>query len=231
LIEAADDMGLDSDFLPFQRWTASCVVADSKRNPTMHCKEIMSHNIQWITPGETVVAAAKLMAFHNLGLLPVCGADGKPIGVLTDRDIALRVIGKDRLASDTVVEAVMTTPVQSVAADCPVERAGELMSKEGVSRLLVLDDDGHLAGLVSVADLLVHAPGKSALATARGVYAREVSAPSTGHPHRASKPTPKYFHGLRDISPDSEEATDNPARIEANSVSHGGTNDLKEFPS
>jgi len=197
----------------------------------MHCKEIMSHNVQWITPGETVAAAAKLMAFHNLGLLPVCGADGKPIGVLTDRDIALRVVGKDRLASQTVVEAVMTTPVQSVAADCSVDRAGEIMTKGGVSRLLVLDEGSHLTGLISVADLLVHAPGKIALEIARGVYAREVSDPSTGHPHRASKPTPKFFHGLRDSSPDSDAATGNPARVEANSVSHGGTNDLKEFPS
>jgi CBS domain-containing protein len=197
----------------------------------MHCKEIMSHNVQWITPGETVVAAAKLMAFHNLGLLPVCGADGKPVGVLTDRDIALRVTGKDLLASQTVVADVMTSPVQSVTADCPVDRAGEIMTKGGISRLLVLDEGGHLTGLVSVADLLVHAPGKTALATARGVYAREVGEPSMGHPHRASKPTPKYFHGVRDISPDSDSATENPARTEANSVVHGGTNELKEFPS
>jgi CBS domain-containing protein len=197
----------------------------------MHCKEIMSHNVQWITPGETVVAAAKLMAFHNLGLLPVCGADGKPVGVLTDRDIALRVTGKDLLASQTVVADVMTSPVQSVTADCPVDRAGEIMTKGGISRLLVLDEGGHLTGLVSVADLLVHAPAKTALATARGVYAREVGEPSMGHPHRASKPTPKYFHGVRDISPDSDSATENPARTEANSVVHGGTNELKEFPS
>jgi len=196
----------------------------------MHCKEIMSHNVIWITPGETVAAAAKLMAFQSLGLLPVCGADGKPIGVLTDRDIALRVVGKDCLASQTVVETVMTTPVQSVAADCPINRAGELMTTAGVSRLLVLDEEGRLAGLVSVADLLVHAPAKIALATAKGVYAREVSNPAAGHPHHASKPTPKYFHGLRDISPDSDSATENPARVEANSVVHGGTNDLKEFP-
>ena len=196
----------------------------------MHCKEIMSHNVLWITPGETVAAAAKLMAFHNLGLLPVCGADGKPIGVLTDRDIALRVVGEDRLASQTVAEAVMTTTVQSVPADCSIDRVGELMTTAGVSRLLVLDEEGHLTGLVSVADLLVHAHEKIALATAKGVYAREVSDSAAGHPHHASKAAPKYFHGLRDISPDSDSATENPARVEANSVVHGGTNDLKEFP-
>ena len=196
----------------------------------MHCKEIMSHNIQWILPGETVAGAAKMMAFHNLGLLPICSGDGKPLGVITDRDIALRVIGKDRLAAQTVVEDVMTTPVHSVALDCPVARVGELMTQSGVSRLLVLDKGGRLAGLVSVADLLVHAPGHSALATACSLYARERSDHSTGHPHHADKPTPKFFHGAREVAHADESSAENPARLEANAVVHGGTNDLKEFP-
>lgn len=200
----------------------------------MRCKEIMSHSVQWILPGETVAAAAKLMAFHNLGLLPICSSDGKPVGVVTDRDIALRVVGKERFSAQTVVEDVMSAPVLSVASDCPVEGIGELMTKAGVSRLLVLDESGRLEGVVSVADLLVHAPGKSALETARGIYAREVSDRSVGHPHHASKPVPTYFRGARDGMPDGtpneESVVVNPARVEANSVVHGGTNDLKEFP-
>lgn len=196
----------------------------------MHCKEIMRHNVRWILPRETVAAAAKLMAFHNLGVLPVCSADGKPVGVVTDRDLALRVLGMDRLAPQTVVEDVMSSVVHAVAESCPVDRAGEIMTAASVSRLLVLDEEGHLTGLVSVADMLVHAPGKNAVATARGIYAREMSDRSAGHPHRASRPTPKYFQGARDPRPDNDTAADNAARIEANSVSHGGTNDLKEFP-
>jgi CBS domain-containing protein len=196
----------------------------------MHCKDIMSHNVQWIPPGETVADAAKLMAFHNLGLLPICNPDGKPIGVITDRDIALRVVGKDRLAAQTVVEDVMTTPVQSVAPDCPMDRLGELMTKAGVSRLLVLDGSGRLNGVVSVADLMAHVPGHYALETARGLYARETSDRSLGHPHRADKPIPEFFNGARDLTPDTDLASENPARVEANSVVHGGTNDLKEFP-
>jgi CBS domain-containing protein len=197
----------------------------------MHCKEIMGHNVQWILPRETVAAAAKLMAFHNLGVLPVCSADGKPVGVVTDRDLALRVLGMDRIAAQTVVEDVMSTSVHSVTEDCPVDRVGETMTAASVSRLLVLDEEGHLTGIVSVADLLVHAPGKSTSATARGIYARETNDRSAGNPHRASKPKPEYFQGARDTTPDSDDsAADNSARIEANSVSHGGTNDLKEFP-
>jgi CBS domain-containing protein len=196
----------------------------------MHCKEIMSHNVQWIPPGETVAGAAKLMAFHNLGLLPICSPDGKPIGVITDRDIALRVIGKDRLAAQTVVEDVMSAPVRSAGPDWAVDRVGELMTKAGVSRLLVVDEGGHLDGVVSVADLMVHAPGHTALETARGIYAREVSLQSIGHPHRASKPTPEYFHGARDLAPADASTAENPARSEAENVVHGGTNRLKEFP-
>ena len=196
----------------------------------MHCKEIMSHNVQWILPRETVASAAKLMAFHNLGLLPVCSSDGKPIGVITDRDIALRVTGKDRLAAQTVVEDVMSAPVQFAAPDCPVERLGQLMTEGNVSRLLVLDEDGHLAGLVSLIDLFLHAPGKYAMEAARGIYAREVGARPSDHPHRASMMIPEYFHGVRDLSPDSASAGENIARVEANSVVHGGTNKLTEFP-
>ena len=196
----------------------------------MHCNEIMSHNVQWILSRETVAGAARLMAFHNVGLLPVCSPDGKPIGVITDRDITLRVIGKDRLAAQTVVEDVMSAPVQSVAPDCPVERVGELMTAASVSRLLVLDESGHLVGIVSVADLLVHAPGKSALETARGICARAMSDRSAGRPHPAAKPKPEYFRGNRDLTPDSDTVSENPARVEANSVVHGGNNEFKEFP-
>jgi CBS domain-containing protein len=197
----------------------------------MHCKEIMSRDVPWILPGETVAGAAKLMAFHNLGMLPVCSGDGQPLGVITDRDIALRVIGKDRLAAQTVVEDVMTSPAQSVEPDWSVDRIGELMTKAGVSRLLVLDGGGHIEGVISVADLVVHVPGHNTLQTARGIYARETSRePSTGHPHLAAKPSPEYFQGARDLtSPQASTAT-NSARVEAdNMVSR--PSDLKEFPS
>jgi len=197
----------------------------------MHCREIMSHDVKWIQPGETVAGAAKMMAFYNLGVLPICSADGTPLGVITDRDIALRVIGKDRLAAQTVVADVMTTPVQSVRPDCPLDRVGELMTTAGVSRLLVLDKDGHLEGLVSVADLMVRAPGHNASEAARGIYARETSTHlAGGHPHPASKPDPAFFHGAREVPRRYETSAENPARAEADAVVHGGTNDLKEFP-
>jgi CBS domain-containing protein len=197
----------------------------------MHCKEIMSHNVQWIQSDETIIGAAKLMAFHNLGFFPICSSDGKPLGVITDRDIALRVMANGRSAVDTRVTEVMTVSVRSVASDCPVDSAGELMTEAGVSRLLVLDDAGHLEGVVSLADLMAHAPEHVAMKTARGILARETSDRSSGGPHPASKPTPEFFRGKRDLSASDDSSAENPSRIEAERVVHGGTNDLKEFPS
>ena len=197
----------------------------------MRCEEIMSQEVQWIRPDETVARIAKLMAFHNLGLLPVCNADGKAIGVITDRDIALRVVGKDRPAAKTKAGDVMTAPVQSVPPDCPVDRAGEMMVSAGVSRLLVLDGEGHLKGLVSLADMLVHESAGHALDTARGIYARETPAhPTVGHPHHATEPTPKYFHGAHDRAPAHESGAEHPARLEAENVNRGGDRSSKEFP-
>jgi CBS domain-containing protein len=196
----------------------------------MHCREFMTHEVQWIAPDQSVARAAELMAFHNLGFLPVCTADGRPLGVITDRDIATRVTGKDQLGSQIRVEEVMTSPIQSVGPDCPIAVAGELMAEAGVSRLLVLDDDGVLEGIVSVADLTMRGPGHIALKTARGIYARETSNRPDGHPHLASDPVPEFFHGARDVDSDEDFGAGNPARIEAEFVVSGKTNELKEFP-
>lgn len=50
----------------------------------MCCREIMSQDVQWVGPDDTAARAARLMAFNNLGFLPVCSDDGIPLGVLTD---------------------------------------------------------------------------------------------------------------------------------------------------
>src|SRR5579862_451752 len=94
----------------------------SREGDPMRAEEIMTHEVQWIASDDSVVRAARLMAFHNVGLLPVCGADGKPVGVITDRDIALRAVGEDRPLAETSVRDVMTSSVQFVPRNCPVDR-------------------------------------------------------------------------------------------------------------
>jgi CBS domain-containing protein len=196
----------------------------------MRCETIMSRDVQWVEPHDSVERAARLMAFHNLGLLPVCRANGRAVGVLTDRDIALRVAGENRSASLTTVHEVMTKPVAFVGPDCPLDRVAELMTLEGRSRLLVLGDQGQLEGVVSLADLLAHGPGRRALQAARGIYARETPDRSSGAPHPASEPTPQYFHGGHDATPSTDAAPEQAARAEADTVIRGGVSGFKEFP-
>jgi len=141
----------------------------------MQCDEIMSKDVQWILPEETVAAAAKLMAFHNLGFLPICEPGGEPVGVITDRDIALRVVGENHNTQITKVREVMSKPVRFVRPDTPLDRLGEIMTTERISRLLVLDEDGQLQGVISASDLLVYAPASLSLQTVRGIYARQTA--------------------------------------------------------
>jgi CBS domain-containing protein len=203
-----------------------------KGEETMLCRKIMSQDVQWVGPSDSAAYAARVMAFHNLGFLPVCSKDGKPLGVLTDRDIALRVVGEDRPISQTLVAEIMTFPLHSVPADFSLEEAGEVMTKEGISRLLVLDENGFLLGILGIGDLIVRGPGRVSLKIAHGVYAREIPIKSSGQPRLAEPPNPEFFRGRRDSfsgqSPDSQQNT---ARLEAESVIRGGVNDLKEFPS
>ena len=185
----------------------------------MRCKEIMRKNVQWVPDGCSVSQAARFMAMHRVDLLPVCGANAHLLGVITDRDVVVRVVAKGRVADSTTVDEVMTSPAEFVPPDCPVERAAELMSREGVSQLLVLSDDGRLEGRIGLNDLLIHAPEACTLETIRGILASQMASP-TAHGGIAA-PAPGVV---------AEPAVENPARVEAEIVVSGGANELKEFP-
>lgn len=115
---------------------------------------------------------AQMMVDHDCGQIPVVDADGKPVGVVTDRDITVRVVaaGKDGAAA-TAADA-MSTPCRTVTSDTSLYDCTCLMEAEKIRRIPVTDADGKLAGIVSIADLAL--AGK-AEATAQVV--KEVSEP------------------------------------------------------
>ncbi|HCF61619.1 MAG TPA: CBS domain-containing protein, partial [Myxococcales bacterium] len=106
----------------------------------MRCDELMKTNVRCITEGDTVQNAAEKMADDNIGFLPVCDEKGRPIGTLTDRDIAIRVAAEDRLASGTPVKQVMTREVVSCSPSDDLSVAEDLMAKNHKSRILIVDD-------------------------------------------------------------------------------------------
>ena len=118
----------------------------------MKLKDIMSPNVIKIHPQESVAVAARLLANHNIGVLPVCTNDGKVCGMVTDRDLVTRCMAANRSPEQTKVQDVMTGRVVSASANMDVAVAAYLMSREQVRRLPVIDD-GKLSGMVSVGDL------------------------------------------------------------------------------
>jgi CBS domain-containing protein len=88
----------------------------------------------------------------DVGFLPVCQSDGSPVGTLTDRDIVVRVVAGGRPAS-TAVQEVMSTELVCCRPDDEVKEAERLMRVNQVSRVLVVGEDGRVAGVISLADV------------------------------------------------------------------------------
>ncbi len=95
---------------------------------------------------------AKMMRDNDCGQIPVLDDIGAPIGVVTDRDIALRVVAQGGDAM-TQASAVMTTPIKTVQMDSDLDECLALMEKEQIRRVPVIDAAGKLVGMIAVADI------------------------------------------------------------------------------
>ncbi|NLM62190.1 MAG: CBS domain-containing protein [Clostridiales bacterium] len=117
-----------------------------------HVKELMSTGVVTVTPGETAVRAAHLMARHNIGALPVCDLDGKLKGILTDRDIVLRCIAADNDPENTQVSDIMTKNVITISPEEDIRKASKLMADYQIRRLPVIENE-QVVGMLSLGDL------------------------------------------------------------------------------
>ncbi len=120
----------------------------------MKLREIMTNPVIRIHPDESVAVAARTLAHYNIGILPVCGADGRVCGLVTDRDLVTRCIASGRSPASTTVREVMTTQIVSARPDMDTSVAAGLMGREQIRRLPVMEN-GRLCGMVSLGDLAV----------------------------------------------------------------------------
>jgi CBS domain-containing protein len=118
----------------------------------MRCEEMMTREVEYLKAGDTVGEAARRMSELDVGFLPVCNADGAPVGTLTDRDIVLRVVAK-KGSYETDVADVMSPDVITCRPEDDVTRAEQLMRTNQISRILCIEDDGQIAGVISLADI------------------------------------------------------------------------------
>lgn len=103
---------------------------------------------------DSIQTAAQRMLDRNVGTLIVVTAGDEPIGMVTDRDLALRVIGQARDPLTTTVGDVMTRSPRTIRDDADVDEALRLMRAGSCRRLPVVDRSGVLAGLISLDDVL-----------------------------------------------------------------------------
>jgi len=118
----------------------------------MRVGELMTKNLETIEAREPIRAAALRMRTCNIGALPVLEG-GKLVGMLTDRDIAVRSAALGQDPNTTPVREVMTTTVITCEADAKLESAEQMMEEKMVRRLVVVDADRRPVGLLSLDDL------------------------------------------------------------------------------
>ena len=118
--------------------------------------EVMTHGIEKISSAATLEQAAKQMKTHNVGLLPVVDGD-EVTGVVTDRDIVLRAVSERLRPEMTRVRDVMTPNAIFCYEDQDIAEASLVMEKNLVHRLIVLNRNEKLVGIVSLSDLAAKA--------------------------------------------------------------------------
>jgi len=118
----------------------------------MLLKEIMSHNVESVSPGDTLEKAAQKMEELNVGPLPVCESN-RVVGMLTDRDITVRATAAGCDPKTTLIGDVMSQEVICCYEDQDVQEAAKLMKEKQIRRLLVMSRADQLVGIVSLGDL------------------------------------------------------------------------------
>ena len=131
--------------------------------------EVMTSDVQTVSGGQTAREAAGFMLSAEAGSIPVCDG-GKVIGMITDRDIAVRGIAEGR-GPETLVRDLMSEGIICARADDDIQDVARRMSDEQIRRLPVLDGDDLLIGIVSLGDLARESDAAPAQKALEGVSA------------------------------------------------------------
>jgi len=120
----------------------------------MNVESVMTREVAVVSPTDSVRAAADVLKRLNIGSAPVCNGRSL-VGMLTDRDIAVRAVADGRDPVNTPVEQVMTRDVVYCFADQDVEEVADAMAASQVRRMPILNRQHELVGIVSLGDLAV----------------------------------------------------------------------------
>jgi CBS domain-containing protein len=121
----------------------------------MQVKEVMTRGVECTRPAASLQEAARKMRDLDVGPLPVCGDNDRLVGMLTDRDITIRAVAEGQDPKTARVQDVMTPDITYCFEDQDLTEASRLMEQNQIRRLVVLNRDKRLVGIVSLGDLAV----------------------------------------------------------------------------
>ena len=123
----------------------------------MQVKQVMTPNVECTQPTATLSDAARKMRDFDIGPLPVCSDDDRLAGMITDRDITVRAVADGLDPRTTMVRDVMTPTIIYCYEDQDVSDAAHMMEQNQIRRLVVLNRDKRLVGILSLGDVAVDA--------------------------------------------------------------------------
>lgn len=130
------------------------------------CESMMTKNPICCLPTDTVVKAAQLMKSENIGSIPVIENEQtrKLVGIVTDRDLALKVVAQGKDAKSTQVESVMTDTLVTCQAEDEIQKALDAMSEHQLRRIPIVNTENKILGIIAQADVAtrVNKPEKTA---------------------------------------------------------------------
>jgi CBS domain-containing protein len=138
-----------------------------------HVRDVMTPGVQTVRLTDTAADAARMMRDSDVGSLPVLSAGNEPVGIVTDRDIAIRVVAEGRDPNTVRVSEIYSENPVTVEPDQPLDEALRLMAQHKVRRLPVVED-GRLVGVLAQADVALAEKAKKA-----GEMLEEISEPTS----------------------------------------------------
>ena len=140
----------------------------------MNVQDIMTSEVQFCGPDSNLASVAKLMWDTDCGVLPVLNVEGQVLGMITDRDICMACATKNRAPSEITVREALSGKTYSCKTSDDSQTVMDIMKREQVRRLPVVDEEGVLQGLISMNDLILLA-GETKAGKAPAISSEDVA--------------------------------------------------------
>ncbi len=137
-----------------------------KPNERLKCRRIMAAKVTTAGPESTIEEAAVILRDNDIGILPVVEGEGKLVGLVTDRDIVIRAVASGTDITSTPVSEIMTRELFTATPDDFVFGVMRTMGEKQVRRIPIVDADGVLVGIVSLADIALEMEDEKEVAEA-----------------------------------------------------------------